>query len=235
MLLNDSITYPESDGRPMADNTEQFRWIVYLKENLEWLFAADPAVFVAGDLLWYPIEGKDKLCQAPDVLVAFGRAKGRRGSYRQWLEGNIPPQVVIEVISPGNTIPEMTRKFQFYERYGVEEYYLYDPDRGSLDGFIRQDEGLVPLETVEGWVSPRLGIHFLLTGGGELQILRPDGQPFESFQVLAERAEQERQRAEQERQRAEQERQRAEQERQRAERLAERLRQLGIDPDSPGE
>jgi hypothetical protein len=24
----DITTYPESDGRPMADNTQQFRWIV---------------------------------------------------------------------------------------------------------------------------------------------------------------------------------------------------------------
>jgi Uma2 family endonuclease len=50
------IIYPDSDGQPMADNTQQFRWIVLLKENLECLFAADPQVFVAGDFLWYPVE-----------------------------------------------------------------------------------------------------------------------------------------------------------------------------------
>ena len=31
--------YPDSDGNPMADNTEQFQWIVVIKENLELLFA----------------------------------------------------------------------------------------------------------------------------------------------------------------------------------------------------
>jgi hypothetical protein len=44
------VYYPDSDGQPMADNTKQFRWIVTIKENLDLLFAADPNVFVAGDL-----------------------------------------------------------------------------------------------------------------------------------------------------------------------------------------
>lgn len=33
------IIYADSDGKPMADNTKQFRWIVTIKENLECLFA----------------------------------------------------------------------------------------------------------------------------------------------------------------------------------------------------
>jgi hypothetical protein len=39
------------------------------------LFANNPEVFVAGDLVWYPGEGRQETCQAPDVLVAFGRPK----------------------------------------------------------------------------------------------------------------------------------------------------------------
>jgi Uma2 family endonuclease len=45
------IIYPDRDGQPMSDNTKQFRWIVTIKENLELIFAQDPNVFVAGDLL----------------------------------------------------------------------------------------------------------------------------------------------------------------------------------------
>lgn len=62
-------------------------------------------------------------------MVVFGRPKGDRGSYLQWLEDGIAPQVVIEVLSPGNTLAEMAHKLQFYARYGVEEYYLYDPEQ----------------------------------------------------------------------------------------------------------
>ena len=85
--------YPESDGQPMAENTKQFQWIVTIKENLDALL---PNAFVAGDLFWYPLEGNNLIRQAPDVLVAFGRPKGHRGSYRQWEEDNIAPQVVFE-------------------------------------------------------------------------------------------------------------------------------------------
>ncbi len=77
------IVYPENDGNPMSDNTEQFKWIVLIKENLEIFFASEPNVFVAGDLLWYPVEGDNKTRQAPDAMVVFGRPKGKRGSYQQ--------------------------------------------------------------------------------------------------------------------------------------------------------
>jgi hypothetical protein len=54
-----NIIYPDNNGEPMSNNTEQFRLIVEIKENLELLFADDPNVFVAGDLVWYPVEGNN--------------------------------------------------------------------------------------------------------------------------------------------------------------------------------
>jgi Uma2 family endonuclease len=86
------LLFPDSDGKPMADNTEQFRWIVMIKENLEILFKDDPMVFIAGDLLWYPVQSTAVPGMAPDVMVVFGRPKGKRGSYKQWREQNLGPQ-----------------------------------------------------------------------------------------------------------------------------------------------
>ena len=217
------VIYPESDGKPMADNTKQFRWIVVIQQNLEWLFAADPTVFIAGDLLWYPVESSNNICTAPDVMVIFGRPKGDRGSYQQWREEHTAPQVVFEILSPSNTRTEMDKKLVFYNRYGVEEYYLYDPDRDDLSGWLRNENGLDVIDPVTDWVSPRLGIRFD-TAGAVLRLLRPDGAPFATYTDIA-------QQLQQADVRAEQERQRAEQERQRAERLAARLRSAGIDPD----
>ena len=57
-LSKTDIIYPDSDGQPVSDNTKQFRWIVTIKENLEIIFKDDPNVFVAGDLLWYSVEGQ---------------------------------------------------------------------------------------------------------------------------------------------------------------------------------
>jgi hypothetical protein len=63
------LVYPESDGQPIADNNLQFRWIVTVQGGIDALFKDDPNVFVAGDLLWYPVEGNPKICTAPDILV----------------------------------------------------------------------------------------------------------------------------------------------------------------------
>lgn len=210
------IIYPDSDGQPMADNTKQFRWIVTIQGGLDALFRDNTDVFVAGDLLWYPVEGSNTLRMAPDVMVVFGRPKGDRGSYQQWKEANIAPQVVFEVLSPGNTLTEMAKKLEFYDRYGVQEYYLYDPDRGDLSGWRRAEEKLRVIDPVLGWVSPRLGVRFELSEA-ELQLYRPDGQKFVTYIEL-----------DQQRELAQQQ---AEQEARRAERLAEQLRALGVDPE----
>jgi hypothetical protein len=29
------VDYPDSDGKPIADNTKQFRWIVVIEQNLD--------------------------------------------------------------------------------------------------------------------------------------------------------------------------------------------------------
>jgi Uma2 family endonuclease len=211
------ILYPDSDGQPMADNTKQFRWIVTIKENLERLFADNPEVFVAGDLLWYPVEGQPTIRQAPDVLVVLGRPKGDRGSYQQWREGNIAPQVVFEIVSPGNRFGEMLRKLNFYDRYGVEEYYLYNPDTLELNGFTRAETTLTLLDSMAGWVSPRLGIRFDLTDEG-LEIFCPDGERFLTYVELGEQLMAERTARQQDQRRIQT--------------LETKLRELGIDPES---
>lgn len=207
------IVYPESDGRPMADNTKQFEWIVTIKENLDAVF---PEVFVAGDLLWYPVEGNPKIRQAPDAMVVFGRPKGHRGSYLQWKEENIAPQVVFEILSPGNTYGEMVRKLEFYERYGVEEYYVYDPDHNELNGWQRQEGRFQTIAAIDDWTSPRLKIRFERTPES-LKLYRPDGTLFETFAELIHRAETLQREKDQTQAKLE--------------RLAARLRELGEDPD----
>jgi Uma2 family endonuclease len=224
------IIYPDSDGQPMADNTKQFELIVLIKKNLDLLFANDPNVFVAGDLLWYPVEGDNSNRKAPDAMVVFGRPKGDRGSYLQWREDNIPPQVVFEILSPGNTFQEMLVKYKFYDRYGVEEYYLYDPDKIELSGWLRSGDELAEIPQMLGWVSPRLGIRFELSDS-ELLIYRPDGQRFLTYLELAQQLEQERQRAQHAETQAEQERQRAQHAEAQLQALRALLQERGINPE----
>src|SRR4051812_38807512 len=97
----EGIVYPDSDRQPLANTTLQFEWITTIHGGLDAVFRDDPYVFVAGDLLWYPVEGDNTIRAAPDVMVVFGRPKSCRRSYQRWREGGIAPQVVFEIISPG--------------------------------------------------------------------------------------------------------------------------------------
>ena len=231
------IEYPDSDGKPMADNTLQFEWIATIKGNLDLLFANDPDVFVAGDNLIYPVEGSPAICQAPDVYVAFGRKKGYRGSYKVWKEGGLFPQVIFEVLSPSNTTREMEKKRKFYDTHGAEEYYVLDPDRLRMEGYVGGAKGLERIPSPIGWKSPRLGITFAMSD--DLELHYPGGSRFMTFvelgQLQKETARQlveEKRRTGSEKQRAESEKQRAENEKQRAEKFAAKLRELGVDPDA---
>jgi len=203
------IIYPDSDGKPMSDNTKQFELIVTIQGGIDALYKDNENVFVAGDLLWYPVEGDNKTRQAPDTMVVFGRPKGYRGSYQQWLEDNIAPQVVFEILSPGNRMGSLFKLFNFYQNYGVEEYYVYNPEDNELIGWVRSDGKLNYIESIEGWVSPRLQIRFQ-TASGDLEIYRPDGQKFLSYVELSRQQELAQQKAD---------------------RLSEKLREMGINPD----
>ncbi|MBX9579644.1 MAG: Uma2 family endonuclease [Gemmataceae bacterium] len=253
-----AVRYPSSDGKPIAENTRQFEWIVTVKGNLDLLYADRPDVFVAGDNLIYPVRGDNKTRQAPDVYVAFGRPKGHRGSYQVWAEGGIFPQVVFEVLSPGNRAKELARKLAFYQRYGAEEYYVLDPDRIRMKGYRAGPAGFDPVPDMNGWASPRLGIRFGL--GADLEVYYPDGRPFLTFVQLGERHQEAVRQAEAAQRAADAARraadaarrtadiaqqavvtaqqavatarQRADAERDRADKLAAKLRALGLDPDA---
>jgi Uma2 family endonuclease len=224
-----AIVYPESDGEPMADNSKQLRWIVVLYGNLSAWYRDAADVFVGGNQNWFPREGEPELYKAPDVYVVFGRPKGDRRSWQQWLEGGVPMTVVFEILSPKNTHFEMADKLQFYDEYGVEEYYVYDPDANSLLAYARGQAALRLVRFKGEYTSPRLGARFDLTGP-EMVVYRPDGHRFLTFEELeAERASQAqlRQAAEEKLQAAEKKRQAAEEQRQIAEKRLRRVTELG--------
>lgn len=111
----------------------------------------------------------------------------------------------------------MDAKLLFFHTHGVEGYYIYDTERNDFSGFVRDEFGLSSIEESDsGWVSPLLNIRFDMSGD-ELQLFRPDGTPFLSFQEVVAQVESAEERAES-----------AEE---KATRLAEKLRTMGIDPD----
>ncbi|MCT7981059.1 Uma2 family endonuclease [Laspinema olomoucense] len=212
--ISSHILYPDSDGKPIAENTLQYRWIVRLVTNLKQLLKEQVA-FVAGDLLWYPVrvERPPAPCQAPDAMVVWGRPDGDRGSYKQWEEDNIAPQVVFEILSPSNTMIEMAAKQNFYAQYGVLEMVFYDPQSHNFWGLHRAtaQDSLNFIQSQDlPWISPLLNIRFELSADG-LAVYHPDGELFKEPGELYE------------------ERDKAQQERDKA---FAKLRELGIDPET---
>ena len=103
--------------------------------------------------------------------------------------------------------------------------------------WVRSDGQLNYIESMEGWVSPRLEIRFE-TASGDLEIYRPDGLKFLSYvelsrqkELVQQQMELTQQQMELTQQQMEQERQEKELVQQKADRLSEKLREMGINPE----
>ena len=77
----------------------------------------------------------------------------------------------------------MADKLVFYSDYGAEEFYVYDPDTNEFAVYLRGTASLRRINTVDGFVSPRMGIRFDLSGE-ELVLRHADGKPFLTFEEL---------------------------------------------------
>jgi len=65
----------------------------------------------------------DGPAREPDVFYV---SRARRGLITsRWFQGG--PDIAIEVVSPGSVREDRVRKFEEYERAGVDEYWLVDP------------------------------------------------------------------------------------------------------------
>lgn len=56
-----------------------------------------------------------------------------------------PPDLCIEVLSPGTESVDRERKMTMYARYGVQEYWIINPMRQMVSGYVR-DSGLFTLK-----------------------------------------------------------------------------------------
>ena len=64
---------------------------------------------------------------------------------RQGLKG--VPDLIIEVLSPGNKKYDLVKKKNLYEKFGVKEYWLVDPETKTASGFILKGKNYVTQKT----------------------------------------------------------------------------------------
>jgi Uma2 family endonuclease len=227
------VHYPSSDGEPMAESDRNRNVMIDLLTAGAYHFRDRDDVYVSGDLFVYFEEGNPAAVVAPDFFVVRGVPGGERRTYKLWEEGKAP-ELAIEVTSPKSHITDLGNKRAIYERLGVLEYYVFDPEGVDfippLRGFRLRDGNLVPVDPIEKpdgtlvYSSEVLDLE-LHANGKFLRLVNPrTGEQLpipedlvEKVRAESERAEAERERAEAERERAEAERERAEAERERAE------------------
>jgi Uma2 family endonuclease len=71
----------------------------------------------------------------PDITVVCDESKlDKQGC-------NGAPDLVIEILSPGNTKREMKDKLEIYEYSGIPEYWLVDPEREFVIIYSLNDQG----------------------------------------------------------------------------------------------
>ena len=156
------VFYPETDSKPMAENTLQHaRWIVLLIENIRNLFATirmSLSRAICSGIRWrggwispWPRTVWSPWPAAREIAEAINNGKwkelGAPCGFRSALSQQHPR--------------EMMDKLRAYERYGVEEVYYYDPDRSRNCGRgFAKGEHLTPVAQVEGFVSSRPKIRF---------------------------------------------------------------------------
>ena len=76
--------------------------------------------------LFYKKNESDDTVVQPDIVIVCDEKKrgyeGCRGA----------PDMVVEILSPSNTAIEMERKLKLYQKAGVREYWVVDPENKGL-------------------------------------------------------------------------------------------------------
>ena len=101
---------------------------------------------------------KDTIVQ-PDICVICDSKKlDEQGC-------NGPPDLIIEILSPGNSRKERKEKFELYEENGVQEYWLVETSEDSIIIYTLNNEGkyigskpYVPDEIIHSTIIPGLQV-----------------------------------------------------------------------------
>ena len=164
--LPSSAELPCSDDIPV-DNEDQnllpnllLLLLIHLwSGRMDWYFGVDMA-------LYHTTGPNPRVPVVPDAFLSLGveRKKGGKSrlSYVMWEEQDIPPVLVLEMVShqPGD---EYTEKMEIYARLGVLYYLAYNPefwqrDRHQPFEVYKLDAGTYHLQIGEPYWMPEAGL-----------------------------------------------------------------------------
>ena len=130
------------------------------------IFTAPTKFVMAGELGVMIVAPSDLLAQRellrvrqPDVMFFSAERTGFRGrlALKDLPIFEVPPDIVVEVLSPSNTGPGFQEKIEDYRRFGVLECWLVDPAAETvrvldLTGATGSEAGSGRVETLESKV-----------------------------------------------------------------------------------
>lgn len=79
-------------------------------------------------------DGKEDTVVQPDLCVVCDPEKLADGKRCQGA-----PDLIIEILSPGNSKKEMLNKYELYEEAGVREYWVVRPDYKEITQFVLEN------------------------------------------------------------------------------------------------
>ncbi|MCY3838781.1 MAG: Uma2 family endonuclease [Gammaproteobacteria bacterium] len=137
LAFDDGIEYPTRDGRPVAETPLHYKRLADAAHALFTHYETRPGAYVGVNMMVYDERGNPRRFLSPDIFVAFGVEDRERDIYKIWEER--APSFVLEMTSK-STRKEDERKMVRYARWGVTEYFLYDPRREYVKPPLRAFE-----------------------------------------------------------------------------------------------
>ena len=254
----------EIEGVELSQTRIHLKSIDYLKAILLWLYQGQDVAVVSEINLYINKGGADNTTIAevtstnngndsnkakakkkrsqpavPDIMVIDGWSEQdiyEQASYVIGEDGP-PPRAVFEIASPKTWKRDLEYKQKFYERGGVPNYFVFDPNRpqawdeewrkqGRLLGWQLDETGhYIALPLIDGQMWSKQLDSGLMVQGTNLRLFDPRNQ------LRLTQSEYDRQRVEDAVHYAEFEHQRAEDERRRADKLEELLRRYVQNPE----
>jgi Uma2 family endonuclease len=78
----------------------------------------------------------------PDIIVILA---GNKGYSKPDGHFHGTPDLIVEILSPGNKEHDLVKKKELYERFGVKEYWIVDPQTKMSLGYWLQDTQYVKI------------------------------------------------------------------------------------------
>ncbi|HEX4966867.1 MAG TPA: Uma2 family endonuclease [Thermoanaerobaculia bacterium] len=133
-----------SDGEPLDSNWERIQMNLLIEVIHQTMAERGRTDFFAsGNMFVYyaykqaqDVAASRSYFRGPDVFFVGGVPRGDRKAWVAWEEGGRLPDFIMEFLSPSTARIDRTVKKDLYARtFRTPEYFLYDPETTSLEGF----------------------------------------------------------------------------------------------------